>query len=102
MKNKPLAVLTMRLAGLRLKAGEEYAVTFEARADPAGGAIVKPPVADAPGTFLRLGGAFAPHRVTFPYDPAANDGNVTFIFPKETLTKAGRIAFRNFRIGPAE
>ena len=102
LKTKPLAVLTMRLAGLGLKAGEEYAVTFEARADPAGGAIVKPPVADGEGAFLRLDPAFAPHRVTFAHDPAANVGNVTFIFPQETLSKAGRIAFRNFRIGPAD
>ena len=106
LKNKPIAVLTMRLAGLELKAGAEYAVTFEARADPAGGAVVKPPVApvadNGEGTFLRLGPAFAPHRVTFAHDPAANGGNVTFVFPKETLSQAGRIAFRNFRIGPAE
>ena len=105
LRGKEVAVLKMDLAGLKLEPGADYTVAFEARADPAGGLVVKAPVAGEPApatTFLVLGGAFVPHRVTFAYDPAANGGAVSFVLPGETLTQADRVAFRAFRIGPAE
>ena len=105
LREKEVAVLKMDLAGLKLTAGAEYAVSFEARADPAGGVIAKAPVAGEPAsasTFLQLGDAFTPHRLTFAHDPAANGGAVSFVFPAGTLEGAGRVVFRDFKIGPAE
>ena len=103
LREKEIAVLKMNLAGLKLTAGEEYALSFAAKAEPAGGAIVKLPVAGGAGTsFLVLGEAFAPRRLTFRFDPAANDGNVSFVFQPEFLKTADRAAFRDFRIGPAD
>ena len=105
LREKEVAVLKMNLAGLKLAAGSEYAVSFEARADPAGGVIAKAPVAGEPAsatTFLQFGDAFAPHRLTFAYDPAANGGAVSFVLPAETLRGAGKVVFRDFKIGPAE
>ena len=104
LREKEVAVLKMNLAGLKLAAGSEYAVSFEARADPAGGVIAKAPVAGEPAsasTFLQLGDAFTPHRLTFAYDPAANGGAVSFVFPAETLRGAGKVVFRDFKIGSA-
>ena len=105
LRDKEVAVLKMDLAGLTLTPGADYAVSFEARADPAGGVIVKVPVAGEPAsasTFLQFGDAFTPHRLTFAYDPAANGGAVSFVFPAETLRGAGNVVFRDFKIGPAE
>ena len=66
--------------------------------------IAKAPVAGEPAsasTFLQLGDAFTPHRVTFTFDAAANGGAVSFVFPAETLRGAGKVVFRDFKIGSA-
>ena len=105
LRGKEVAVLKMDLAGLKLTPGDEYAVSCEARADPAGGVIVKTPVTGESAsatTFLQLGDAFTPHRLTFAFDPAANGGAVSFVFPAETLKGTNSVVFRGFKIGPAE
>ena len=105
LRTREIAVLKMNLAGLNLTAGAEYAVRFEAKSDPAGGVVVKLPAAGDEGagtTFLTLGGAFVPQRLGFAFDPAANGGEVSFVFPPDRLGAGGTVSFRAFSIGPAE
>ena len=97
LTEKAVAVVTMDLSHLSLRPGAAYALTFEARADPAAGLIADGPDA-AEGTFLPLLPDFAPHRLSFTFDPAANGGNVTLVLPRETLAGGGRVALRGFRL----
>ena len=99
LREKPVVVVTMDLSHLNLTAGDAYALAFSARAEPDADVIVKTP-GDGGGGFVPLTGEFAPRRAAFRFDSAANGGNVTFVLPKETLAKAGRVAFRDFLLEP--
>lgn len=108
-KDKDIAVLKMNLNSLKLKPGREYQVDFDARMDGNGGLIVKLPIAATESGdqkqkdgFSALTDVYSPKRYTFKFDPASNEGEVSFVFTKEMIEKGSAIHFRNFRIRKLE
>ena len=101
-RDKPVAVVKMALAPLGLAAGTTVRLDFAVRSTAGGALVVKLPQPAAAGdaAFLPLTAGFVRHRLRFAYDPAAGDGDVTFVLPAETLAPGGAISFRDFAIAP--
>ena len=102
-RDKPLAVLKLDTSALGLAPGGRYRLDFEAEAEPEGGVVVKlPDAGQADAAYVPLQRRFGPQRFTFRYDPQANGDEVAIVFTQETIAATRRIAFRDFRIGPAD
>ncbi len=100
-KDKSVAVLKMNLASSELSTTQEYTVAFEVKSSTAGGLIVKLPKTDnAQGEYSILGRNVNGLRYTFKFDPASNEGEVSFVFAGDLIAQGPTIEFRNFRISP--
>ncbi len=109
-RGKPLAVIKMTLAHLKLMPHRMYQIDFEAKADAECGVVLKLPEIDTAkkergdgrDIFMPIQKVFTPQRAVFQYAPDANSGDITFVLTKERIEQAGGLAFRGFRISLAD
>ncbi|GAB6164714.1 hypothetical protein JCM19992_07140 [Thermostilla marina] len=97
---KPV-VLTIDLQSLELEKETRYALTFQARCDPAAGIVVnvpREPSAEAAGRFFSLNDRFQPISVGFSIPEHADTQAVSIVFPDSTLARKPTIEFRDFSL----
>ena len=99
LANKKTAVVKLNLSGMTPTPGARLALTFEGSASKAAGFIVQlPDAAKRDGQWTQLTREKSTHVLQFSYDPAVNEGEVTFVLPEKTLAEGGELRLGEFRL----
>lgn len=103
-----MAVLTLALASPTLEAGQACKISFEAKAEAGGGAVLLMPEDSGEvndkgdpkpkSKWFRAGGDWPSVEQTFVYDPEINDGHIKFFFNPKSAGRAYTI--RSFTVEP--